>query len=169
MVPSFADGELLLTEKVSYRFGQPQRGDVIVFAAPGRDVDFIKRIIGLPGDTVQVSGGYVYINGGRLDESAYIKNGITDGDLTRKLKNDEYFVMGDNRNASYDSRSFGPILRNTFRGRAWFVYFPIFKTSSSKGIRIVSRVHYSISNSTNGSRSCICLAPQYNMKLAFNP
>lgn len=169
MVPSFADGELLLTEKVEYRFGQPQRGDVIVFQAPGRDVDFIKRIIGLPGDTVQINGGYVYINGHQLDEGSYIQNGITEGDLTRKIGVDEYFVMGDNRTASYDSRAFGPILKNTIRGHAWFVYFPIFKVNGSRGMRFVSGIHYGIPNSFNGSGSSVGAAAKNNMNLAFNP
>src|SRR3989344_8717914 len=74
MVPNFDDGEYLLTDKVTYRFREPKRGDVIVFEAPGANgEEFIKRIIGLPGEKVSISGGFVYINGKRLQEN-YLKS-----------------------------------------------------------------------------------------------
>lgn len=141
MVPSFEDGELLLTEKVSYRFGEPQRGDTIVFEAPiGRRVDFIKRIIGKPGDEVEIKNGAVHVNGVKLNET-YI--GVqTQGDEIVKLGSDEYFVLGDNRTASSDSRVFGPIKRNAIRGRVWFVYWPIIETGKFQGARVVSGVSY---------------------------
>jgi len=136
MVPNFADGELLLTEKVSYYFHGPQRGDVIVFRAPGlRNVDFIKRVIGLPGETVEVKEGSVFINGNQLREN-YIKS-QTEGNLNLVIGKDEYLVLGDNRGASSDSRSFGPIKKDSIRGRAWLVYWPIFKTASSAGARFI--------------------------------
>lgn len=145
MVPNFDSGELLLTEKVTYYFSKPERGDVIVFQAPvGNKVDFIKRIIGLPGDTVRVENRNVYINGNKLEEN-YI-SGETQGKEVITLQDNEYFVLGDNRGASSDSRVFGPIKGNSFRGRAWFVYWPIFKSGVYKGTRIVSRVNYSIPN-----------------------
>ena len=146
MMPNFSDGELLLTEKVSYRFQNPKRGDVIVFQAPTpRKADFIKRIIGLPGDTVNVNNGNIIINGAKLNEPFETQS--TDGNLTLKLSKDEYFVLGDNRNASSDSRSFGPIDKKTIRGRAFLVYWPIYKTTYSKGARFISRIDYSLSNS----------------------
>ncbi len=141
MSPNFEDGELLLTEKVSYRFGDPKRGDVIVFQAPvGQNVDFIKRIIGLPGDVVAVNGGSVYINGNKLDEP-YISV-QTQGDEEVKLNKDEYFVFGDNRGASSDSRVFGAIKRDSMRGKVWFVYWPIIKSDKYAGVRLISGVHY---------------------------
>lgn len=148
MVPNFANGELLLTEKVTYRFYQPARGDVIVFKAPGpQNVDFIKRIIGLPGDNVKITDGSIFINGQKLDEPYETQQ--TQGEENVTLPADKYFVLGDNRNSSSDSRVFGPIDKSSFNGRAWLVYFPIFKTDKSQGARIISRVHYSIPDTFN--------------------
>jgi len=145
MLPTFTDGELLLTEKVSYYFGKPQRGDVIVFEAPNSQrVDFIKRIIALPDETITIEDGSIFINRHKLIED-YIDSS-TLGNLSFSLNSDEYFVLGDNRNSSSDSRTFGPVKKSSFRGRAWLVYWPIFKTDKSTGVRIVSGAHYSISN-----------------------
>lgn len=141
MSPNFEDGELLLTEKVSYRFGKPKRGDVIVFEAPvGNKVDFIKRIIGTPGDTITVKNGEVLVNDVKLNET-YIKI-ETQGDEVKKIGADEYFVLGDNRGASSDSRVFGPIKKSVIRGRVWFVYWPILKTVVYRGVRLISGVNY---------------------------
>lgn len=148
MIPNFKDGELLLTEKVSYRFSDPKRGDVVVFAAPiARKVDFIKRIIGLPGETIKWQDGSIYVNGTELQES-YEKL-PTAGNDGYQLKEGEYFVLGDNRLSSSDSRSFGPIKKESIRGRTWLVYWPIFKGKKSNGARVISRVDYSISNPLN--------------------
>ena len=141
MVPSFEDGELLLTEKVSYRFGEVQRGDVIVFEAPiGRKVDFIKRIVGLPGERIEIRSGSVFINGVKIDEE-YIDM-ASQGDIEKLLSDDEYFVLGDNRLASSDSRVFGAIKRSVIRGRVWFVYWPIIKSNVYAGVRVISGVNY---------------------------
>lgn len=141
MSPNFEDGELLLTEKVAYRFGDPQRGDVVVFEAPvGRKVDFIKRIIGLPGEKVEVRGGSIFVNGSKVEEN-YI-NVPTQGDKEIKLGENEYFVFGDNRGASSDSRVFGPIERKSIRGRVWFVYWPIIESKIYQGVRVISGVNY---------------------------
>lgn len=146
MLPNFYDGELLLTEKVTYKIYKPERGDVVVFRAPtGRKVDFIKRVIGLPNEKVRVEEGRVFINDELLSESYETQQ--TGGNVSVVLGQNQYFVLGDNRGSSSDSRSFGPIEQNTIRGRAWVVYFPIVKTSSSGGLRMLSRVHYSITNS----------------------
>lgn len=148
MVPNFADGELLLTEKVTYRLYRPARGDVIVFKAPGpRNVDFIKRIIGLPGDNVKIENNAIYINGQKLQEPYETQQ--TQGSVNVTLGDTQYFVLGDNRGSSSDSRVFGPIERGSMRGRAWLVYFPIFKTNKSSGARIVSRVNYGIPDTLN--------------------
>lgn len=141
MVPTFEDGELLLTEKIAYRFGDVERGDVVVFEAPiGRNVDFIKRVIGLPGEKIEIRGDAIYINGLKLEEE-YL--GVTtQGNADLKLGENEYFVMGDNRSASSDSRAFGAIKRSSIRGRVWFVYWPIISTNVYAGARVISGVHY---------------------------
>src|SRR3989344_2286559 len=148
MLPNFSDGELLLTEKVSYYFSKPARGDVIVFEAPNaHKVDFIKRIVGLPGETITIENDSVEINGHPLSEN-YI-NSHSRGNLTITLDQNQYFVLGDNRNSSSDSRSFGPINKSSFRGRAWLVYWPIIKTGGSMGVRFVSKREYSIPDTLN--------------------
>ena len=148
MLSNFSDGELLLTEKVSYYFSKPARGDVIVFEAPNaHKVDFIKRIVGLPGETISIENDSVKINGHKLSEN--YTNSPTQGNLKITLDQNQYFVLGDNRNASSDSRSFGPINKSSFRGRSWLVYWPIIKTESSMGVRLVSRVNYSVPDTLN--------------------
>lgn len=130
MDPNFHDGEYLLSNKLSYRTGEPKRGDVIVFNAPqDRSKDYIKRIIALPGESVMVKDGKVYVNNQLLKES-YIPEKLTvpgaflsDGREYRAVK-EEYIVFGDNRSHSSDSRSWGPIKKRDIIGRAWFVYWP---------------------------------------------
>lgn len=146
MLPTYKDGELLLVEKVSYKIYKPSRGDVIVFKAPGQmNVDFIKRIIGLPGETIRIDGGTIYINDKKLNEN-YEKQ-VTAGDEELTLGPDEYFVLGDNRGGSSDSRVFGPIKRDTIEGKAWFVYWPILKNQNSDGARIILRANYGVPDS----------------------
>lgn len=143
MIPNFFDGELLLTEKVTYRLYKPERGDVIVFKAPvGQDVDFIKRIIGLPGDHFEIKGGAIFINGEELEEP-YI-NSETSGNIELTLKKDQYFMLGDNREASSDSRRFGSIEKKAIVGKAWLVYWPLFKNQRSLGVRRISNIDYGI-------------------------
>jgi len=137
MDPNLRTGEYLLTEKISYRFGQPQRGDVIVFKAPlnaciGDNCDYIKRIIGLPGETVKIANGKVYVNGEVLDESKYLSDSVitgaadyTAGDKEVVLGEGQYFVCGDNRQQSSDSRYWGPIEESSIIGRAFFSYWPV--------------------------------------------
>lgn len=142
MLPNFANGELLLTEKVSYRVYNPARGDVIVFQAPvSGKVDFIKRIIGLPGDIVKVEDGVVFINDQSLVEP--YETQLTQGKVEITLAQNQYYVLGDNRGSSSDSRSFGPITAGAIKGRAWLVYWPI-KSKRSQGARFISRVDYGI-------------------------
>ena len=131
MYPNFYDSEYLLTDKISYRFNQPKRGEVIVFKAPkNEDYDYIKRIIGLPGETIMISNGKTYVNGKLLKE-IYLppSMGTTGGDLWQEGKSiivpaDNYFVMGDNRNHSSDSRDWGPVPKENIIGKAWFRYWP---------------------------------------------
>lgn len=131
MEPNFPNGEYLLTDKVTYRFGEPKRGDVIVFKAPGAEGDeYIKRIIGLPGEGVSVRNGRVYINGKEIKETYIPDINPTYGgnflpeNTSFTVPEGSYFVLGDNRLHSSDSRSFGPVTRDKITGRAWLVYWP---------------------------------------------
>ena len=144
MLPNFHDGELLLTEKVTYRIYKPQRGDVIVFRAPERNVDFIKRVVGVGGDTVRIEDGVVFINDGKLNEPYETQK--TQGTTGVTLAGDEYFVLGDNRGSSSDSRSFGPVKRSAIRGKVWLVYWPIVQSGGANGFRMVSGVDYGIAD-----------------------
>ena len=133
MEPSFHDGEYILTDKISYRMGFPKRGDIVVFRSPkNADVDFIKRIIGLPGEKVKISGGKVYVNDAKLDESVYLDPTVYTGPESYLAEGKDlivpagyYFVMGDNRMQSSDSRDFGPVLPSEFIGKVFFRYWPL--------------------------------------------
>ncbi|MEO8581044.1 MAG: signal peptidase I [Patescibacteria group bacterium] len=137
MVPNFHDKEYLLTDKISYKLGKPKRGDVVVFHAPpaancaiGTGCDFIKRVLGLPGDQVEVKDNAIWINGQKVEEP-YIPSNfeILPGAYTKgkiiTLGVDEYFVDGDNRPFSSDSRAWGPITSKEIVGRAFFRYWPL--------------------------------------------
>ncbi len=133
MERSFEEGQYVLVDKLTPRWDAYSRGDVIVFDPPAafesdRRTPFIKRVIGLPGETVEVHDGKVWINGTALDEP-YVFDGQpteTTGDASRWVIGDgQLFVMGDHRAASSDSRSFGPILRDSVIGRAWMRYWPL--------------------------------------------
>lgn len=133
MEPTLSDGDNLIVDKISYRFRDPQRFDIIVFPFKYKEnTYYIKRIIGLPGETVQIDGeGNIYINGELLEESygreiiRADKIGIAAQPVL--LGEDEYFVMGDNRNNSQDSRTevVGNIRREDIIGRAWVRIWPI--------------------------------------------
>ena len=132
MVPNFHDKEYILTDKVSYRLGQPKRGDVVVFHSPQDErVDYIKRVIALPGDMVMVKGGHMYLNDQKLEE-AYINNPgqVVAGRFLREgapveVPPDQYLVLGDNRLHSSDSREWGFVTKGAIVGRAFFRYWPI--------------------------------------------
>ncbi len=123
MEPNFHNEEYIIVSRLDYMFGSPQRGDVIVFhSGDTSHPDLIKRVIGLPGESVKIGDGLVHINGEPLNET-YIKTlPYSRGEWT--LGPDEYFVMGDNRNNSRDSRAFGPLTRDQIVGRAFMVYWP---------------------------------------------
>lgn len=132
METTLSDGDNLIVDKISYRFRDPKRFEIIVFPYQYEENTFyIKRIIGLPGETVQVVDGYVYINGELLDEhygnELMAEPGIAADPIT--LGEDEYFVLGDNRNHSSDSRaeSVGVLSRDDLMGRAWIRIFPFDK------------------------------------------
>ena len=131
MNPLLYNKDNLIVEKVSYYFRAPERFDVIVFElADEKGVHYIKRIVGLPGETVQIQDGAVYINGEKLENDVYgletIENAYQAGEPVT-LADDEYFVLGDNRNNSRDSRLIGPVKRKQFLGRAFFRFYPFHK------------------------------------------
>ncbi len=135
MEPTFDDGEYLVVDELSATLGlrPPQRGDVIVFRYPlDPSQYFIKRIVGLPGETVRVREGGVAIasaqfpQGVVLDESTYLApTETTEGTVEVHLGQDEFFLLGDNRNHSSDSRAWGPLKRDLIVGRAWVRAFPL--------------------------------------------
>jgi signal peptidase I len=129
MEPNFSDGDYLIIDELSYRLRDPQRGEIIVFRSPTNPSSrYIKRIIGLPGETVKVKGGQItiYIDDSSvaLDEDYLPGNLETSGDLQISLSPDQYFVLGDNRSASYDSRKFGPLIEGNIIGRVYFRAWP---------------------------------------------
>ncbi len=133
MEPTFHDGEYILTDKISYRLGLPKRGDVVVFRSPkNADIDFIKRIIALPQERVKIASGKVYVNGEKYNETAYLDPSVYTGPESYLSENKEitvpenyYFVMGDNRMQSSDSRDFGPVVPTEFIGKVFFRYWPV--------------------------------------------
>ncbi len=124
MQPTLKQGYLLVVNKLAYRWGEPKRGDIIVFHHAGiENQDYIKRIIGLPGDTVEVSGGIVTVNGTPLTEP-YIKE-MPRYTLTEKVPAGKLFVLGDNRNQSDDSHSWGFVDMEWVVGKAFLIYWPL--------------------------------------------
>lgn len=151
MVPTLTVGQRVLVDRVSFRFGEPERGDVVVFKPPAgaedntcgvdhpadqacprateerSDTNFIKRVVGLPGDRLKVLQGRVYINGEQLDES-YIQPDASCAICNLRseivIPEDQYFMMGDNRGESADSREWGPVKKDWIIGQAFFTYWP---------------------------------------------
>lgn len=137
MFPTFNSGDYLLTNKVSYRLGNPEMGDVVVFHAPpqancptGTGCDFIKRIIAVPGDTVTIKGNWYYVNDEKVNEEYIPEDFQTVAGKflkgrTATMGPNEYFVSGDNREFSSDSRVWGPIDKSEIVGKAFFRYWPV--------------------------------------------
>ncbi|MBN1426922.1 MAG: signal peptidase I [Anaerolineae bacterium] len=127
MRPNFTSGQLLIVNRLAYKFGDVERGDVIVFDNPTDNSEeyLIKRVIGLPGETVSINGGRVYINEQLLTEPYLAPDLITSYDVERTIPGDSYFVMGDNRPQSQDSRSWGTLEKQYIIGKAWVSYWPL--------------------------------------------
>jgi signal peptidase I len=147
MMPNFINNEYLLAEKVNYVFKAPQRGDVIVFRYPGNpSISYIKRTIALPGETIKISKNQVKIinqdhpDGLVLEENYLAPNTKTianeNDNYEKTLLANEYFVMGDNRSHSSDSREWGPLPQKNIIGRAWLTVLPLDR------FQLQSRVHY---------------------------
>jgi len=130
MEPNFHDNELLIVEKVSYLLRSPQRGDVIVFRFPGSpNLNYIKRIVGIPGDNVSIHDGAVFVNGRQMQES-YLDGVETFAPSFSRVEetalgSNEFFVLGDNRAHSSDSREWGVVPRLNIVGRAFLVILPV--------------------------------------------
>jgi len=134
MEPAFHDHEYLIIDEITYRFRTPVRGEIVVFRYPQNPQEhFIKRIVGLPGEKVEIKDGQVYIidkdnpEGYILNESFYIPDNVKTfalKDEIIELRDNEYFVMGDNRNASKDSRIFGAVNKSFLTGRVVFRGWP---------------------------------------------
>ena len=130
MFPTFKDGQYLVVDEISYRLGNPQRDDVVVFKYPNDTTKFfIKRIIGLPNETVQIKGSEITIINKDHPEGFTLNQPFVENKANNEseyvLKDSDYFVMGDNRTASFDSRSWGPVSKNLMVGRAFLRLLPL--------------------------------------------
>lgn len=131
MEPNLHEGQRIVISKIVYWFHEPERGDIIVFPNPNNpDEEYIKRIIGLPGEVIEITNGVVHIhqeNGNTLiiDESEYIADPAKNDYLGKTIPEDNYFVMGDNRNNSYDSRRDWTVPRDEIVGKAWLSIWPL--------------------------------------------
>ncbi|MCX6740622.1 MAG: signal peptidase I [Candidatus Parcubacteria bacterium] len=142
MEPNFYDHEYLIINEISYRFTGPERGDIIIFRYPKDPSQyFIKRVIGLPGDIIKLKDNKIYIKTKEtsdfvaLDETEYLNedvNTLSFGRSDYELEADQFFVMGDNREQSLDSRRFGPIDRRLIIGKAWIRGWPFDKVTIFK-------------------------------------
>lgn len=131
MVPNFQNGDYILTDKITYRFSQPKGGDVIVLKNPrDESQDFIKRIMATPGQTIKVEGNHVFVQGMQLDENYLLPETLTrsgaflhEGEVITAAP-DQFFVFGDNRSHSSDSREWGAVTKEEIVGRVVFRYWP---------------------------------------------
>ena len=149
MSPTFKDGDWIFWSKNIYNDTKLQRGDIIILSYPGDPTNktYIRRIVGLPGEKVEIKDEYVFVNDAKKDED-YIRYSVgTDPGGVWTLTSDQYFVMGDNRGASSDSRAFGPIKKGSIRGKTWLVYWPIVKSNKYAGARTISGIKYTIPDS----------------------
>lgn len=146
MYPNYENGEYILTNLIGLRFQPVGRGDVIVFESPtNKEKDFVKRVIGVPGDEVMVKAGYVFVNGIKLDESKYLAPDVKTyaGAFLKEGNPDvvpanNFFVLGDNRSFSSDSREWGFVSVQKVIGKSFLVYWPVTK------FRLVEHARYNV-------------------------
>lgn len=129
MEPTFNDKDYLIVDEISYRFEKPKRGEVIIFKRPGDNKYLIKRIVGLPGETVELNNETITIKNadkpeGFLFDQSFVVNKKSEPTKTVILDSNEYFVLGDNRTVSYDSRSWGSLPASSITGRPLFRLYP---------------------------------------------
>lgn len=134
MEPTFHDNEYLIINEIGYRFSAPQRGDIVVIKSKSNPREYlIKRIVGLPGEKIEIASGQVIVHktdqapGVAIQEKYLAEGTSTAGNNIIILKEGEYYVLGDNRSSSLDSRSFGAVNRNEIIGRAWLRAWPFYK------------------------------------------
>ncbi len=135
MYPTYLDQEKIVVEKVSLKFKEINRGEVVIFQHPQIKEKhlLIKRVVGLPGEVFRISGGFVYINGKKLDEpylgpnirTYELENGVIKEDVDYPIDANSYVLLGDNRIQSTDSRYFGEVSKDSIVGRSFLVYYPI--------------------------------------------
>jgi len=135
MEPNFYEKDYLIIDEVTYRFREPERGEIIVLKSPVSTDFYLKRVVGLPGERVKVENGKVIIYNdanpkGIILNETYLSSISTSGSVSFTLGDDQYFVLGDNRGASFDSRSFGAISRSAIIGRVWLRGWPFSRISS---------------------------------------
>lgn len=148
MYPNYDNGEYILTNLISLRLKTIDRGDVVVFESPiNKEKDFIKRVIGVPKDEVMIKTGFVFVNGIKLDESRYLSSSVRTygGSFMPEGKIEivpegNYFVLGDNRNFSSDSREWGYVPKDKVIGKSFLVYWPLTK------FRLVQHADYNLIN-----------------------
>lgn len=124
MAPQLRPSQRLVVEKISYRFREPTRGQMVVIEVEGESANLIKRVIAEPGETIEIVDGQVYVNEAELPEP-YVEFRSQERVTRQTLKPTEYFVLGDNRPSSRDSRDFGPVAQEAIVGRAWLRYWPL--------------------------------------------
>jgi len=124
MEPNLHTAQRLVIEKVSYRFEPPKRGDVVVLEIESSDLPLIKRVVGLPGETIEIRNNQIFINSAPIEEP-YLNHTVQRNYGPVQIPADHVFVMGDNRGASNDSRYFGPVATEQLIGRAWLSYWPL--------------------------------------------
>jgi signal peptidase I len=124
MEPNLYRGYRVVTEKVSYDFHAPRRGDVVVIERPNGEESLIKRVVALSGETVEVRGGHTFVDGQPIEEP-WVTNFGGPGYPPTVVPPDHVFVLGDNRAVSHDSRAIGPVSLESLAGRAWLIYWPL--------------------------------------------
>ncbi len=140
MEPTFHNGEFIIVNKLPYKFGSPQRGDVIVFHPPrDPEEEYIKRVIGTPRDKIEVAGGQVYVNGQPIQETYITAQPTYSGSWS--VPENAILVLGDNRNNSSDSHNWGPVLLNEVIGKAVLVYWPPAQWGIIEHFSIASAAH----------------------------